>query len=182
MNSILYLSWWWLVVGVGMECVWWNDTITIIVRQHHCHQTISAKTPSMYQLSTIYTPYPWRGNSYSSRSQERREWRRVSGITIRFHQTIYIFHCTRHTILKATSSSRTVVPNSRYTVICVPSHPYQHDPIIWNNQQHHPIVRLCLEYWCSKYPRENGWARTQTHKHEHGRDNKFNKEDDIIID
>jgi len=115
------------------------------------------------QLGTVHTPYPWRGNSYSSRSQERREWRRVSGITIRFHQTIYIFHCTRHTILKATSSSRSVVTNSRYTIM---SSVYQvittnMTPSYKNNQQHHPIVRSCLDSW------GNGWARTRTRQQIH---------------
>ena len=50
---------------------------------------------------TVHTPYPWRGNSYSSSSQERRG--RVSGITIRIVPTRQcIFHRTQHTILIAT--------------------------------------------------------------------------------
>ena len=70
-------------------------------------------------LYTVHTPYPWKGNSYSSSSQERRERGRVSGITICIVSTgQYIFHCTWHTILKATSSSRTVVTlSSMYQVI-----------------------------------------------------------------
>ena len=53
------------------------------------------------------------------------------------------------------TESDIISTNSRYTVICVPSHPYQHDTIIQNNQQHHPIVRSCLDCW------GNGWARTR---------------------
>mmetsp|Transcript_11215 Transcript_11215/g.12620 ORF Transcript_11215/g.12620 Transcript_11215/m.12620 type:complete len:89 (-) Transcript_11215:48-314(-) len=54
------------------------------------------------QLGTVHTPYPWRGNSYSSSIGERRG--RCSGIIIIRMGPIglYIIHSTRHTILIAT--------------------------------------------------------------------------------
>ena len=118
------------------------------------------------RLGIVHAPYPGRGNSYSSSSRERRGRGRVSGITIRIVPTgQYIFHCTRHTItiLKATSSSQTVVTNSRYTIM---SSVYQvistnMTPSYKNNQQHHPIVRSCLDSW------GNRWARTRTQQQIH---------------
>ena len=46
----------------------------------HRHQTISTKPPSMYQLCTVHTPYPWGANSYSYSIGKRRG--RCSGIII----------------------------------------------------------------------------------------------------
>ena len=55
------------------------------------------------RLGTVFMSYPWRGNSYSSSSREKRG-RRCGIIIIRMVPIgLYIIHRTWHTILIATS-------------------------------------------------------------------------------
>ena len=110
-------------------------------------------------------PYPIRyctrrthGEATVTAAEVEREENEEESVVLPFVST------RQYIILKATSSSRTVVTNSRYTIM---SSVYQvittnMTPSYKNNQQHHPIVRSCLDSL------GNGWARTRQQIHKVG--------------
>merc|ERR1712238_142989 len=68
------------------------------------------------------------------------------------HNPSHMAYNTDSDIITTSSSSRMVVTlSSMYEV-------YQYDAIIRNNQQHHPILRSCLDSWGNGW----GWARART--------------------